>query len=178
LKPSSVILAAKIIPSNTIEFMKAFIFSAVILLASCAPQAPQTPSAQEAQAPSKDVIASPDAPEAIGPYSQAIRVSDTVWLAGQISLDPVTGGMITGSIEIETRQVMANIEAVLEAAGLELKDVVQTQVYLTDLNEYQTFNAVYAEYFPTNPPARAVVQVSRLPRDAKVEIMMTAHRTR
>jgi 2-iminobutanoate/2-iminopropanoate deaminase len=131
----------------------------------------------EAPTPEKEVIASDDAPAAIGPYSQAIKVGDTVWLAGQISLDPVTGGLISGSIEIETRQVMSNIIAVLAASGLELKDVVQTQVFLTDLNEYQKFNEVYAEYFPTSPPARAVVEVSRLPRDAKVEIMMTAHRT-
>lgn len=157
--------------------MKALVFSSLILLVSCAPQTPQNTEPQIPQTPTKDVIASDDAPAAIGPYSQAIRVGDTVWLAGQISLDPVTGGLITGNIEIETRQVMANIEAVLKAAGLELKDVVQTQVYLTDLNEYQKFNEVYAEYFPSTPPARAVVQVSRLPRDAKVEIMMTAHRT-
>jgi len=158
--------------------MKALVLSSLLLLVSCAPQAPQNPVPQESQPPTKDVIASEDAPAAIGPYSQAIRVGDTVWLAGQISLDPVTGGLISGNIEIETRQVMANIDAVLKAAGLELRDVVQTQVYLTDLNEYQKFNEVYAEYFPNNPPARAVVQVSRLPRDAKVEIMMTAHRTR
>jgi 2-iminobutanoate/2-iminopropanoate deaminase len=158
--------------------MKAFVFSAIILLASCTPQVSGPTITQEPLVPSKEVIASQDAPAAIGPYSQAIRVGDTVWLAGQISLDPVTGGLITGNIEIETRQVMANIENVLIAAGLELKDVVQSQVYLADLNDYQKFNEVYAEYFPSNPPARAVVQVSRLPRDAKVEIMMTAHRTR
>ena len=158
--------------------MKAYLLSTfVLLLASCAPQSQPTNVAEVAPIPTKEVIASVDAPEAIGPYSQAIRVGDTVWLAGQIALDPVTGGLITGDIEIETRQVMANITAVLAATGLELKDVVQTQVYLTDLNEYQKFNEVYAEYFPSNPPARAVVQVSRLPRDAKVEIMMTAHRT-
>jgi 2-iminobutanoate/2-iminopropanoate deaminase len=158
--------------------MKSIVFSSLLLLASCTSQSPEAPVPQQPQIPSKVVVASPDAPAAIGPYSQAIRVGDTVWLAGQISLDPVTGGLITGNIEIETRQVMANIQAVLSAAGLELKDVVQTQVYLVDLNEYQKFNEVYAEYFPTNAPARAVVQVSRLPRDAKVEIMMTAHRTR
>lgn len=158
--------------------MKSIVFSTLILLASCTPQSPEVSVQQEPHIPSKDVIASPNAPAAIGPYSQAIRVGDTVWLAGQISLDPVTGGLITGDIEIETRQVMANIDAVLKAAGLELKDVVQTQVYLVDLNEYQKFNEVYAEYFPSSPPARAVVQVSRLPRDAKVEIMMTAHRSR
>ncbi len=159
--------------------MKAFLLSSIVIfLASCAPQAQQPPTAEPVPVPEKEIIASQDAPAAIGPYSQAVRVGETVWLAGQISLDPVTGGLITGSIEIETRQVMSNIIAVLAAAGLELKDVVQTQVYLADLNDYQTFNEVYAEYFPSNPPARAVVEVSRLPRDAKVEIMMTAHRTR
>lgn len=148
----------------------------VLLAAACTPQAPQQSTPQAPPAPSKEVIASQDAPAAIGPYSQAIKIGDTVWLAGQISLDPVTGGLITGNIEIETRQVMANIEAVLAASGMSLSNVVQTQVYLADLNDYQKFNEVYAEYFPNNPPARAVVQVSRLPRDAKVEIMMTAHR--
>ncbi len=159
--------------------MKPILLSSIIIfLASCAPQAEQAPVTEPVPIPEKEIIASDDAPAAIGPYSQAVRVGETVWLAGQISLDPVTGGLITGSIEIETRQVMANIIAVLAAAGLELKDVVQTQVYLADLNDYQKFNEVYAEYFPTNPPARAVVEVSRLPRDAKVEVMMTAHRTR
>ena len=159
--------------------MKSFLFGSIIaVLASCTPQQQQPSPVQSPSAPDKEVVASQDAPAAIGPYSQAIRVGETVWLAGQIALEPVTGGMVTGSIEIETRQVMSNITAVLAAAGLGLEDVVQAQVYLADLNEYQAFNEVYAEYFPSNPPARAVVQVSRLPRDAKVEIMMTAHRTR
>lgn len=158
--------------------MKSITFGTLALfMAACAPQPPQPTTPQAPATPTKEVIASQDAPEAIGPYSQAIKVGDTVWLAGQISLDPVTGGLISGDIEIETRQVMANIEAVLEASGMSLSDIVQSQVYLTDLNEYQKFNEIYSEYFPNNPPARAVVQVSRLPRDAKVEIMVTAHRT-
>jgi 2-iminobutanoate/2-iminopropanoate deaminase len=146
-----------------------------ILLVSCT--APVTEETQETVAPTKEVIVTELAPAAIGPYSQAIKVDDTVWLAGQIALDPETGEMVTGSIEIETRQVMANIEAVLKASGLGFNNIVQAQVYLTDLNDYQAFNTLYAEYFSITPPARAVVQAARLPRDAKVEIMVTAVRT-
>jgi 2-iminobutanoate/2-iminopropanoate deaminase len=147
-----------------------------LVINACTEPAPQVQAQSQEPKVVKEVISSPDAPKAIGPYSQAIKVGNTLWLAGQIALEPTTGGMVTGSIQIETTQVMSNIQAVLAAAGMGLKDVVQVQVFLSDLNDYQAFNELYAEYFPENAPARAVVQAARLPRDAKVEIMMTAHK--
>ncbi|UCH10510.1 MAG: RidA family protein [Fidelibacterota bacterium] len=123
-----------------------------------------------------EIIVTEGAPAAIGPYSQAVRVGRMLYLAGQIGLDPATGQMVTGGIEAETRQVMANIQAVLTAAGYGFKHVVQVQAYLADLDDYGTFNALYGEYFGDRPPARAVVQVDRLPRNARVEVMATAVR--
>lgn len=123
------------------------------------------------------VIATRDAPEAIGPYSQGIRVGNTLYLAGQIALDPATNQMIADrSIEAETRRVLDNLKAVVEAAGFRMSDIVTTTVFMADLNEFGRMNAVYATYFPTNPPARATVQVARLPRDVRVEISATAAR--
>ena len=124
----------------------------------------------------KRVIATDKAPQAIGPYSQAIQVNNTLYLAGQIALDPATGQLIDGGIEIQTHRVMQNLEAVLHAAGFDFDDVVQTQVYLSDLNHYKPMNAVYAKYFSDAPPARAVVEAARIPRDALVEIMMVAQK--
>lgn len=123
---------------------------------------------------SRRTIVTDRAPAAIGPYSQAVEVGNTLYLAGQIGIDPATGQLVTGGIEPETRQVMANISAVLEAAGYTFGDVAQAQVYLADLAEYDPFNALYAGYFPGSPPARAVIEAQRLPRDARVEIMMVA----
>ncbi len=155
--------------------LSSLLFS-IVLVSACNETTPTPEPVQQQSVEVKEVIDSPDAPKAIGPYSQAIKIGNTVWLAGQIALEPTTGGMVTGSIQIETTQVMSNIQAVLTAAGMSLKDVVQVQVFLSDLNDYQAFNDLYAEYFPENPPARAVVQAARLPRDAKVEIMMIAHK--
>ena len=126
--------------------------------------------------PDRQIIATDDAPAAIGPYSQAVRVGNTLYLAGQIGLDPATGQLAEGGIEAETHQALRNIHAILEAAGFTMADVVQVQAYLADLNDYGAFNAVYATYFGDAPPARAVVQVARIPRDAGVEIMATAVR--
>ena len=120
------------------------------------------------------IIATDQAPAAIGPYSQAVEVGGTLYLAGQIGIDPATGQLVTGGILAETQQVMANLSAVLAAAGYTFGDVVQAQVYLADLAEYVAFNLLYADYFSGPPPARAVVEVQRLPRDARVEIMMVA----
>ncbi len=125
---------------------------------------------------SRQAIATDQAPAAIGPYSQAVEVGGTLYLAGQIGIDPATGQLVTGGIEAETRQLMANLSAVLEAAGYSLAEVAQAQVYLADLAEYDVFNALYAGYFSGPPPARAVVEAQRLPRDARVEIMMVAVR--
>jgi 2-iminobutanoate/2-iminopropanoate deaminase len=121
-------------------------------------------------------IETPDAPEAIGPYSQAIRVGNTLYLAGQIALDPATGAMIEGGITAETRRVMENLGAVLAAAGYSFSDVVQSQVFLVDLADFGAMNEVYATYFDDAPPARATVGVAALPRGARVEILMTAVR--
>ena len=123
----------------------------------------------------KRVISTDKAPKAIGPYSQAIQVNNTLYLAGQIALDPLTGKMVEDKIDIQTHRVMSNLEAVLSEAGFSFDDVVQTQVFLSDLNHYKPMNEIYAEYFSNNPPARAVVQAV-LPRDALVEIMMVAQK--
>ena len=125
---------------------------------------------------SKKVISTVKAPQAIGPYSQAIQVQNTLYLAGQIALDPQSGQLVEGGIEVQTHRVMQNLNAVLEEAGFNFNDVVQTQVFLSDLNHYSAMNAVYAKYFVESPPARAVVEAARIPRDALVEIMMVAQR--
>ena len=123
----------------------------------------------------KRVISTDKAPKAIGPYSQAIQVNNTLYLAGQIALDPLKGKMVEDKIDIQTHRVMSNLEAVLSEAGFSFDDVVQTQVFLSDLNHYKPMNEIYAEYFSNKPPARAVVQAV-LPRDALVEIMMVAQK--
>ena len=124
----------------------------------------------------KKVIATDQAPKAIGPYSQAILVGGTLYVAGQIALDPSSGKLVEGGIEVQTRRVMQNLNAVLDAAGYRFDDVVQTQVFLSNLNHYKAMNSVYATYFDERPPARAVVEAARIPRDALVEIMMIAQR--
>ncbi len=122
----------------------------------------------------RDTISTDKAPAAIGPYSQAIRVGNRLYLSGQIGIDPATGQMVEGGIEGQTHQALKNLSAVLESAGFSLDDVVQAQVFLADLNDYATMNAVYKIYFDGSFPARAAVQVARIPRDARVEIMMVA----
>ena len=123
----------------------------------------------------KKVIATDKAPKAIGPYSQAIEIDNTLYLAGQIGLDPTTGKLVDGGINEQTNRVMKNLEAVLDAAGYRFDNVVQTQVFVADLNDYKAMNDVYAKYFSYAPPARAAVQAV-LPRGALVEIMMVAKR--
>jgi 2-iminobutanoate/2-iminopropanoate deaminase len=128
-----------------------------------------------AQDAGKKVISTPDAPEAIGPYSQAIRVGNTVYLAGQIAIDPKTKQVMTNSsIEDQTRLVLENLRAVLVADGLNMDHVVTTTVFLKDLNEFGKMNEVYATFFKSAPPARATVEVARLPRDVKIEISAIA----
>jgi 2-iminobutanoate/2-iminopropanoate deaminase len=120
------------------------------------------------------VIETDLAPAAIGPYSQAILAGNTLYLAGQIGLVPATGELVAGGIREETRQVMENLGAVLREAGFTFDHVVQSQVFLVDLAEFEAMNEIYGDYFGDEPPARATVQVARLPRDARVEILMTA----
>lgn len=118
----------------------------------------------------RDVIHSEKAPKAIGPYSQAIRSGNTVYLSGQIPLDPATGELVPGDVSVQTQQVMSNLEAVLAAAGCTFANVVRCGIFLTDLADFGKVNEIYGRYFPENPPARATVQVAALPRGAKVEI--------
>ena len=118
----------------------------------------------------KTGISSPDAPKAIGPYSQAIRAGHLLFASGQIPLDPVTGSMVEGAVAVQTRRVMDNLRSVLAAAGLTLADIVRTTIYVIDQNDFATINEVYGSYFEEPYPARATVQVARLPRDARVEI--------
>lgn len=115
-------------------------------------------------------VATDRAPQAIGPYSQAIVAGDLVFLSGQIPLDPTTGLLIEGSVADETRRVLENLAAVLTAADLTLRDVVRTTVYVTDLADFAVVNQTYAEFFTAPHPARATVQVAALPRGARVEI--------
>jgi 2-iminobutanoate/2-iminopropanoate deaminase len=129
-----------------------------------------------APAAAGEVISTPNAPAAIGPYSQAILAGDTLYLAGQIAIDPATGELTPGTIEEETTLVLNNLSAVLEAAGMSLANVVSTTVFMADLAEFGAMNEVYATFFPENPPARATVQAARLPRDVKIEIAAIAVR--
>lgn len=123
------------------------------------------------------VIATKEAPEAIGPYSQAIKHGPLVFLAGQIPIDPKTNKLMSdASIEEQTRLVLENLRAVLAASGMTMEDVVSTSVFLKDMNDFPKMNAVYGTYFKNAPPARATVEVSRLPRDVKVEISAIAAR--
>jgi 2-iminobutanoate/2-iminopropanoate deaminase len=118
----------------------------------------------------RDIIATDNAPGAVGPYSQAIRTDRLIFTAGQIPLDPATGKLVGGPIEDQTRRVLENVKAVLEAAGSGLDQVVKSTVFLTDFSDFQRMNAVYAEFFPDKPPARSAVQVAALPLGASVEI--------
>jgi 2-iminobutanoate/2-iminopropanoate deaminase len=128
-----------------------------------------------AQDSGKNVVSTPNAPEAIGPYSQAIRAGKTVYLAGQIAIDPKTKQLTaSGSIEEQTRLVLENIKAVLAADGLTMDHVVSTTVFMKDLNEFAKMNDIYATFFKNAPPARATVEVARLPRDVKIEISAIA----
>ena len=123
-----------------------------------------------------EVVVTDRAPAAIGPYSQGVLAGDTLYLAGQIAIDPATNEARPGTIEEETALVLENLQAVLMAAGMSLADVVSTTVFMADLDEFAQMNEVYATYFTSNPPARATVQVARLPRDMKVEIAAIAVR--
>jgi 2-iminobutanoate/2-iminopropanoate deaminase len=121
------------------------------------------------------VVSTADAPQAIGPYSQAISIGDLVFCSGQIPLTP-QGVIIEGDIAAQTRQVLTNLQAVLAAAGSSLARVVKTTVFLADMGEFAAMNHVYSEFFGDAPPARSTVQVVRLPRDARVEIEAVALR--
>jgi len=118
----------------------------------------------------REVIATDQAPRAIGPYSQAIRAGNLLFCSGQIPIDPATGEFVSGGVAEQTEQVMRNLSAVLTAGQSSLKQVVKTTVFLADMDDFTAMNEVYGRFFGENPPARATVQAARLPRDAKVEI--------
>ncbi len=142
---------------------KTWALAVSVLLVGCAPAVVQ-----------RRVISTPNAPAAIAAYSQGIQVGETLWVAGQIGLDPATRELVPGGIREETRRALENSKAILEAAGFSLKDVVQVQVLLADINDYQAMNEVYVTYFPESPPARAAFAVAGIPRGARVEVVMTA----
>jgi 2-iminobutanoate/2-iminopropanoate deaminase len=119
-------------------------------------------------------ISSADAPKAIGPYSQAVRAGQLLFVSGQVPLDPATGEMVSGDIAAQTRRVFENLGAVLKAGGRSFADVVRTTVFLADMNDFAAVNQVYGTYFSEPYPARATVQVARLPKDARVEIDVIA----
>jgi len=127
-----------------------------------------------ASSPMKEAVSTNDAPAAIGPYSQAVKVGNLLFLSGQISIDPKTNQMNSGTIEEQTKQALENLDAILKANGMSMENVVNTTVFLKDVNDFGKMNAVYGTYFKDKPPARATVQVARLPRDALVEISAVA----
>lgn len=144
---------------------KSLKLSLIVLLLACTTYTPT---------PIKKIITTDDAPAAIGVYSQGVQVGNTVYVSGQIGLIPETREMAGADLESQTRQTILNIEAVLKAAEFELSDVVSANVFLSDMENYRAFNEIYIEYFPKNPPSRAVVEVSRIPLDALVEIKVIA----
>jgi len=121
----------------------------------------------------KEIIATPHAPAALGPYSQGIKVGNLVFTAGQLGLDPTTGKLVEG-LEAQTEQALQNLAAILEAAGSRLENVVKTTCFLADINDFKAFNTVYARFFASNPPARSTVQAGALPAGGRVEIEVVA----
>jgi 2-iminobutanoate/2-iminopropanoate deaminase len=124
----------------------------------------------------REIVATEAAPQAIGPYSQAIQIGDFVFTSGQIPIDPKTGVFVEGGIAEQAEQVLRNLAEVLRAAGTSLEAVVKTTVYLADMDDFAAMNEVYGRYFSNEPPARSTVQAARLPRDARVEIDVIAVR--
>jgi 2-iminobutanoate/2-iminopropanoate deaminase len=118
----------------------------------------------------KDIISTEKAPKAIGPYSQAVRANGFLFTAGQVALDPATGNVVEGDVAAQTARVMENLKAIVEAAGSRLEHAVKATVYLKDMGDFSAMNEVYGKYFSRNPPARSTVEVSRLPKDVRVEI--------
>jgi len=122
----------------------------------------------------KEIIYSSEAPEPIGPYSQAVKAGNMLFISGQIAINRTTGLMVTSSVQNETTQVMANLEAILKQAGTSFDSVVKCSIFLKDMNSFPLVNEVYGKYFSNNPPARETVEVSRLPKDVNVEISCIA----
>ena len=149
-----------------------YLICLTLLLAGCASADP------ERRVLERRVIATEGAPKALAVYSQGVQVGDTLYLAGQIGLDPATRKLVDGGVQAETRRALENCRAILEAAGMSMSDVVQVQVLLANIGDYQAMNDVYATYFKESPPARAALAVAALPGGAQVEILMTAVKRR
>ncbi len=143
------------------------LISLVLLVSGCA----QRPS-------EKKIVSTDQAPAAIGPYSQAVQIGNRLYLSGQIGIPPGGGDLVAGGLEAEARQALENHTHILEAAGFSLSDVVQCQVFLKDMDQYPVFNEIYSEYFQEAYPTRAVVEAARIPKDARVEIMLVAEKSR
>jgi 2-iminobutanoate/2-iminopropanoate deaminase len=126
----------------------------------------------------REIIATDRAPAAVGPYSQGVRLDGLLFTAGQIPLDPATGQLVEDGIEAQTRQSLSNLQAILEAAGSSLADVIKVTVFLIDMTEFKAMNGIYAQFFPDSPPARSAVQVGALPLGARVEIEAVAQTSR
>lgn len=122
----------------------------------------------------KTIINTTNAPAPIGPYSQAVLAGNTLYVSGQIALDPVSGELVQGGIKTETKQVMKNLGAILNEAGMDFSNVVKCSIFVKDMNDFQAINGVYGESFTSEPPARETVEVARLPKDVKVEISCIA----
>lgn len=122
----------------------------------------------------REIITTPLAPAAIGPYSQAVRAAGLVFVSGQIPIDPANGTLVSGDIRSETRQAMQNLKAILEAAGSGLERVLKVTLFIADMGQFSAINEAYAAFFPQAPPARACVEVSRLPKDVRVEVEAVA----
>jgi 2-iminobutanoate/2-iminopropanoate deaminase len=122
----------------------------------------------------REVIATKDAPQAIGPYSQAIKAAGLVFVSGQVAIDPATGNVISGGVAEQTERVLRNLEAILHAAGSGLEKALKTTVYLKNMSEFAAMNEVYGKFWKSAPPARATVEVARLPKDVLVEIDVVA----
>ena len=125
----------------------------------------------------KTLIATKDAPAAIGPYSQGVLAGNTLYCSGQIGIDPAAGEMVTGGVQAETRQALKNLGAVLQAAGMNYSDVVRATVFMRNMDDYGKINEIYQQFFKENPPARAAVQVAGLPKDVGVKISLIAVKT-
>lgn len=123
----------------------------------------------------KKVISTPNAPQAIGPYSQAIQAGPMLFVSGQIALDPASGDLVSGDVQAQTKRVMENIKAVVEAAGGSLDSIVKCTIFLKNMSDFARVNEVYGSYFDKAPPARATVEVSQLPKEVEVEIDAIAH---
>ena len=126
--------------------------------------------AQKAKATVRQVISAPDAPKAMGAYSPAIKAGNLLFISGQIPIDPATGNLVTGDITAQADRVMRNVSALLRAAGIGFEHVARTTVFLADMNDFAAMNDVYSRYIVDPPPARATVQVARLPRDVRIEV--------